>query len=450
MSINDHEMQAQAQALATRTVELSQADATEVVAAVSSSALTRFADNRIHQNVAEDNSEISVRAVVGTQVGVAATNRTDDDSLRACCDAALAAAKSAPADPDFPGLPGVSPVLPARRVATGTLGFDAEARAAAVRSIVDQSATRGLVCAGGVKSTVQGLAVANSLGIDVAQSTSGIRATVLSMGTNGGSGWASFVSRDASELTAAALGDEAATIAERSEGPRDLASGTYAVVLAPEAVADLVEFLGWLSLGAKALQEGRSFMTNRIGEKLLSERISLIDDALAPHAFGLTFDYEGVAKSRVALIDSGVARDVVTDSYWAARTGSANTGHALPAPNSYGPLPLNLEMAPGDASIDELIASVDRGVFVTRFHYVNVEDPVPVTLTGMTRDGTFMIENGRLTAPLKNLRFTQSVVSALSDVLGVTKNRAWIGSETNPVLVPGLLLGGFTFTGQTS
>ncbi len=116
---------------------------------------------------------------------------------------------------------------------------------------------------------------------------------------------------------------------------------------------------------------------------------------------GTTFDYEGQPRRRVALIDKGVANKPVTDSYWAAKLGVANTGHALPAPNPYGPMPMNLEMAAGDASLDELIGSVTRGVYVTRFHYVNVEDPISVLLTGMTRDGTFLIENGRLTRPLQ-------------------------------------------------
>ncbi len=450
MTVDPKRSRERARQLATRAVELSSAEQTEVLASVSDSALTRFADNRIHQNVAERDAEISVRAVTGTRTGVASTNRTDDASLQACCDAALRAARSAPEDPGFPGLPEPSPIAEVDRVAEGTVRFNAQARATAVRSIVDQSASRNLLCAGGVKSTIQAIALANSRGIDVAQATSGIRATVLSMGTTGGSGWASFVSKDAEKLAAAALGDEAATLAERSENPGELEPGSYTVVLAPEAVSDLMEFLGWLGMGARSVEEGRSFMANRFGESVMHESITIVDDALADHAFGLTFDYEGVPKQRVSLVEAGVAKDVVTDSYWAARMERANTGHALPAPNSYGPLPLNVELAAGDATIDELLASVDRGVYVTRFHYVNVEDPIPVTLTGMTRDGTFLIEKGRLTQPLKNLRFTQSVVEAFGDVRGVTRERMWVGSETNPVLVPGLLLGSFAFTGQTS
>jgi predicted Zn-dependent protease len=257
------------------------------------------------------------------------------------------------------------------------------------------------------------------------------------------------VSADADELAAAALGDEAATLAERSEGAGEIDPGTYTVVLAPEAVSDLLDFIGWLGFSAKSVEEGRSFMSGKTGQSVMHESITIIDDALGSHSMGLTFDYEGVRKTLVTLVENGIASRPVTDSYWAARTGTPNTGHALPAPNSYGPLPLNLEIVPGDATIDDLITSVDHGVYVTRFHYVNVEDPIPVTLTGMTRDGTFLIEKGHLTRPLKNLRFTQSAIEALTDVRGITRDRAFIGTETSPTYVPGLLLGSFTFTGQT-
>lgn len=441
-----------ARELGLRAIELAGAagaDQAEAVTSAGVSALTRFAGNRIHQNVAEQNTSVSVRAVVGTRVGVASTNHSDEAALRACCEAAVAAATSAPEDPSFPGLPGADVVEELDRASAATRQFGPEARAEAVASIVSQSSSRGLTAAGGIKVSDESVAIANSLGVDVAQAVTGLRATVLSMSPAGGSGWASFVSRDASELAASALGDEAASLAQRSEGAGDLEPGEYTVVLAPEAVADMVEFLGWLSFGAKPVAEDRSFMSSRMGEQVASPLVSISDDALSPLANGLSFDFEGQPKTRVPLIEAGVATGYVTDSYWAARLGRPNTGHALPAPNGYGPMPMNMEMAAGDSTLEELISGVRHGVYVTRFHYVNVEDPVPATLTGMTRDGTFMIENGRLTTPLKNQRFTQSAVEALSRVQGVTRQRRYIGTETSPVLVPGLLVAGFRLTGQT-
>jgi len=426
------------------------ADETEVLVASEASALTRFANNRINQNVSEQNTQISVRAVLGKRQGVAGTNRLDEASLRAACDAAVRAARIAPEDPGFPGLPGPQPVETVNRAVDSTRDFDAQARAQAVHAIVEQSSARGLNAAGKVRAAQHAIAIVNSRGVDVAQELTGAQATVLSMGPDSGSGWSSFLHTDASNLASEALGASAADLAERSANPGSLEPGSYPVVLAPEAVSDIIDFLAYVGFSAKAVDEGRSFMSERIGEKLMSSMVSITDDALAPHAMGTTFDYEGQPRRRVVLVDEGVAKDSVTDSYWAARLGVANTGHALPAPNAYGPMPMNLEMAPGDASLDELIGSVTRGVYVTRFHYVNVEDPISVLLTGMTRDGTFMIENGRLTRPLKNLRFTQSAVEAFAQCEGVTKERLFVGTEEGAVYAPGLLLGTFAFTGQTA
>ncbi len=437
-------------ALARSVMKMTQADGAEVTVTSESSALTRFANNRINQNVAEDDTRVSIRAVVGKRQGVASTNRLDDEALRAACEAAVRAAEVAPEDPAFPGLPRSELVKTARRAAETTRAFDAEARANAVGAIVAQSSSRGLIAAGKVRTADVAVAVVSSTGVDVAQDSTQAQATVLSMGPDGGSGWASFLDADAEKLAPEAVGAQAADLAERSAKPGALDAGSYAVVLGPEAVADMIDFLAWTGFSAKSVDEGRSFMSGHIGEQVMSPLISITDDALAPHALGATFDAEGQPRRRVRLIENGVANRAVTDSYWAAKLGVANTGHALAAPNPYGPLPVNVEMAGGEESIDSLIASVNRGVYVTRFHYVNVEDPISVMLTGMTRDGTFLIENGRLTRPLKNLRFTQSAVEAFAACEGVTRDRTFIGTEEGAVLVPGVLLSRFAFTGQTA
>jgi len=440
----------QARELARRVVELTPADQAECLVAAETSALTRFANNRINQNVAEEDALISVRAVVGRRVGVASTNRLDDASLRAAAQAAVAAARISPEDPDFPGLPRPVPVATPERAFASTRSFDAEARARAAGAIIEQSAVHGLSAAGKVRAAEHVMAVANSLGVDVGMATTGAQATVLSAGHDGGSGWSSFLDADAAQLAPDALGNVAADLALRSANPGTLAAGEYRVVLGPEAVADILDFLAYVGFSAKAVDEGRSFMSGRTGERLVSELISIADDALAPHAMGTTFDFEGQPKLRVPLIERGVIGRPVTDSYWAAKLGVANTGHALPAPNTYGPMPANMELAAGNATIDELIGSVKSGVYVTRFNYVNVEDPVRVLLTGMTRDGTFAIENGKLGRPLKNLRFTQSAIDALASCEGVTRERTFVGTEEGASYAPALLLARFAFTGQTA
>ena len=440
----------QARELAVRAVSLTDADQAEALVLSHDESLTRFAENRIHQNVTETDTRVSVRAVIGTKQGVASTNRIDDDSLARCCTAAVAAASAGQEDPDFPGLPVPAPVDAPLRGAPDAEAFGPAERARAAGAIVSQCSSRLIHAAGTIASGISTVAIGNSLGVDVGAQTTSVRATVLARTDRGGSGWASFYGPDPSALAADALGDEAATLAQRSEYPADLDPGVYTVVLAPEAVADIVDFMGYLGFSARAVAEGRSFMSERIGERIVSELVSISDDALAPETFGLAFDFEGMPKRRVPLIENGVATGTVTDSYWAAKTGAPNTGHALPAPNPHGPLTLDLQVAAGNATIDELIGSVERGVYVTRFHYVNVEDPVPVTLTGMTRDGTFLIEDGALAAPLKNLRFTQSALSALSSVRGVTRNRSFYDVMLGSVLAPGLLLDEWAFTGQTT
>lgn len=430
---------------------VSGADEAEALVFAQVSALTRFANNRIHQNVATEDLAVSVRAVVGKRVGVASTNRTDEAGLLAVCAAAVEAARTSPEDPDFPGLPAGGPAERPTRAHMSTRRFGPHERGEAVRTIIAQSSRRGCVAAGTVGINDAVVAVANTVGADACMPTTACNATVLSTGPDGSSGWSSFFSTDASDMAPEALGDRAATLALRTAGARSLEPGSYTVVLSPEAVADVVRFLGWYGMSAKAVEEGRSFMAGHMGEKLLSPLVTISDDALDSTASGLTFDYEGVPKKAVTLIEAGVATAAVTDSYWAAKTGRPNTGHALPAPNSMGPLPLDLVMAPGRSSVEEMIASVERGVYVTRFHYVNIEDPVRATLTGMTRDGTLMIESGRLTYPVRNLRFTQSAVEALANVRSVGSDVVALGEDDGmSVRVPALALDGFSFTGQTT
>lgn len=424
------------------------ADQAEALVLAGDDALTRFANNRIHQNVRSEDAALSVRAVLGTRVGVASTNRTGAEDVRACCGRAVEAARRAPEDPHFPGLPAPAPVTPLDRVAPGTIAFDAASRAGAAGAIVHASESRGLTAAGTVAVSHAVVAVANSAGVDEAMPVTSAHATVLAMGPESGSGWASFASVDAATLDAEALGEEAADLALRSARPAALDPGVYTVVLGPEAVAEMIEFVGWYGCSAKAVEEGRSFLTGHMGERIVSPLITLADDAFEPSCLGLTFDFEGQPKTRTLLIDRGVAVGPVTDSYWAAKTGRPNTGHALPAPNAQGPLPIDLVLEPGDTSAAAMIASVTRGVYVTRFHYVNIEDPIHQVLTGMTRDGTFLIENGQLASPLRNLRFTQSAIAALDSAQAVSAERRRVGSDGR-TLAPYLLLERFDFTGQT-
>ena len=256
-------------------------------------------------------------------------------------------------------------------------------------------------------------------------------------------------------------GREAAAKAIRTRGAQAIEPGVYRAVLEPYALAELLDYFGYDSFGGLGLLEERSALAGRLGERVFSPNVSIADDALDPAGLPKAFDFEGTPKQRVQLIDEGVARGVVWDRSTAARAGgdTRSTGHALPAEQrSYGPLATALSVAPGDAgSTDELAELVGDGIYVTRIHYPSIVDPREGVITGMTRDGTFRIRDGRVAEPLVNLRFTVSMPQLLADVPGLTRevwlvNRSEFYGDRYPfgALVPALATGCFNVTGSGS
>jgi PmbA protein len=424
------------------------ADQTEVVVTADDAALTRFANSAIHQNVMESNAEVRVRAVLGKRIGVATSNSLDRTRLEQAVDAAIAAAKRQPENPDFVSLP--SSERPPRLNACDDVivNSEPEDRAEKVRTVCRLALEQQLSAAGALQTTVQEYAVANSLGVFAydARSTASLNAVMMA---DTGSGYAEQNSVFLNALEPEAVAREAIDRALRSRNPVDLPPGEYTTLLDEYAVAEMLFYLAYMGLGALAVQEGRSFMNGRFGEQIADPRVRVWDDGWDPRGFPLAFDYEGVPKQKVELIAGGVANAVVYDSYTASREGKQSTGHALPAPNSFGPFPLNLVMGVGDSSREEMLASMDRGILVTRFWYVNVLHPMQSLLTGMTRDGTFLVEKGEVVAPVKNLRFTQSVVEALDSVRMIGREARHVRSHTEGGVVPRLLVEGFRFTGAT-
>jgi PmbA protein len=426
----------------------SKAEQTEVVYLGTESALTRFANNYIHQNVAESNHELRVRAVVGKRVGVATTNRLDDDSLRSVAEQALAIAQLQPENPEFYSLPVSEPLLPAPGYSEATAQFTPEERARRVEVIVRLAKERGLESAGAFSTTTNYVAVANSLEVFAYEPRTESECHAVIMADAQGSGYTQRMATDASTLDFEQMAREAVGKAERSRNPIDIELGEYPVVLDSYAVADMLQNLVFMGLSATAVQEERSFMNGQFGKQLVSPLVTIYDDGHDPAGLPQSFDFEGVPKRRVVMIDHGVANAVVYDSFTAMREGVLNTGHALPAPNTYGPMPLNTMMAAGDASMETLLKGVERGIYVTRFHYTNPVHPVKTLLTGMTRDGTFLIEHGELTRPIKNLRFTQSILAALRDVQAIGSERVQC-TDYLPIVAPALRTARFNFTGIT-
>jgi predicted Zn-dependent protease len=260
-----------------------------------------------------------------------------------------------------------------------------------------------------------------------------------------GAGYADRCAADVGSIDASSLAAEVVDTALRNQGAAAVDPGDYEVVLSPYAVAEMLDYLAWMGFGALARQEGRSFM--RPGERLMSESVTIRDDAGDPLGLPFPFDWEGVAAQPVTFVERGVCRDVVYDTPTAIVDGTRSTGHALPQPNVEGPVPTHVVMDAGDRSRDELIGAVRRGIYVTRFWYVRPVHPLRTVITGMTREGTFLIEDGRVGAPVRDLRFTQSIVGALDDVRGISRERALeVPDEGSATLAPWLHLGHFHFS----
>jgi len=424
------------------------ASESEALVVSEDAALTRFANSQIHQNVSETNVSINLRFVVGKRVAVASTDRTDDEGLRRLAANAAGIARVVEELDDWSGLPEPTPIEPVPAAyAAATAEASPELRAEGVRAVIAAADDAGVTAYGSFSTGTDTTAVANSRGVRASGTRTVAHLLTVSMGPDGGSGYAEQAGVDATTIDAAALGREASDKARATAKAVSIDAGDYPVVLEEYAVVDLLDMLGYLGFSALAVQEERSFV--EIGKRIGTDLVSIVDDGRDPAGLPMAFDYEGVAKQRVTLLEAGVCRGVVYDSQTAARDGVASTGHGLPAPNPYGPFPLNQLMAAGTVSREELVGGLDRGLLVTRFHYTNPVHPKLAIVTGMTRDGTFLVEGGRILGPVKNLRFTQSYLEAMAGTVAVARERKTLKGFLGGVVVPALRIEAWTFTGTT-
>ena len=438
--------------LADTALSHSKADQTEVVLQVTDSALSRFANNTIHQNVFESNVTIRVRIILGKRTGVAESNDISPEGIKRTVDTARAIAQLQPENPQNAPLP--KPLTPQTVDAffARTAECTPETRARTIAQVTRQAATQKLVAAGAFRTDAFELAVANSLGTFMYHGgTVADLHTVVMNEAGTASGYASSSSPDVRAIDGEYVARAAMDKALRSQNPIALAPGEYTVVLEPDAVASVLLYTAWNSFNALAVQEERSYVRGRRGELLFSPLVNLYDDGCAPEGYALPFDHEGVPRQRVVFVENGIARDVVYDTFTARRDNVASTGHALPAPNLLGPLPRHLFLAPGAQSRAELIGGIARGILVTRFWYTRLVHPLHVMMTGLTRDGTFLIENGQLTLPVKNLRFTSSYVDVLKNTRAVGRETKLMREEMSGMnfRVPALVVENFSFTGVT-
>lgn len=444
--------------LAERAVRAAEGDEADTSVHVERSGFARFAASAVHQPTLISDETVTLRVVRDGRVGCTSTNRTDDEGLAAAARHAAEAADSSPVDPSFPGLQ--EPVAVAE-----VGGYDEETAALSPENQAEAAAAAiagapGLGLYGYYTSGATELAVASTTGHAVSQRMTDV--SVLAIAASGdASGYAEATSWRAADLDPAAIAREAAEKAARTRGATQVEPQTFRAVLEPYAISELLFYFSFTSLNALALLEGRSYLSGRLGEKLFDPSFSLWDDGLDERGYPKAFDLEGVPKQKVTIVEEGVARDVVWDRRTAkqAGNGKASTGHALAPPEqAFGPIPFNLAMAGGDAaSVEELAERVGDGIYVTRLHYLGVVDPREGIITGMTRDGTFRIEDGKVTTPVVNLRFTTSFPALVAGLLGLTEDRTLVNrsdfyDDRYPfgTLVPAVATDAFTIVGTGS
>lgn len=436
--------------LAEQALSASQGYDAEVMVSSGTSSLTRFGENVITQNVSSDTLGLSIRLIKNGKVGKASTGNTNQEGIDACSMAAKSALEVNEVDPDLLPLSEPQTYTPIENFVQSTADFSPEERADGVQVSVEHFKKFDLEGAGIFSTNSSCMGLANNKGLWAYNSLTSATYSVSAMSKDS-SGWAEANEKDVRSIHVNELAKTAADKAIAAKSPISVAPDAWTVVLEPAAVSELLTFLCWYSFNGLAFVEKRSCFAGKIGEKVMGENISIYDNAYHPQSGGLPFDFEGFPRTAVTLIDKGTLTSVVHDRRTSKLANAINTGHAMPQPDSFGPVPINLVVEGGGSSLEEMISSTKKGLLVTRFHYVNLLNPMTMTITGMTRDGLFLIEDGHITKGVKNLRFTESVLDALKRVVALSSklykaDTFWGGGGT---VLPAMKIKDFHFTSAT-
>ncbi|MHA2609812.1 MAG: TldD/PmbA family protein [bacterium JZ-2024 1] len=435
--------------LADDLVSLSRADECFVSVEHTFHELTRFAHSQIHQNVQEENIRIKILSAFGKKVGAVdwQGNPVKMPRMKKLVRASEEIAQHLPENPHFPSFAPAKKIRPRHLVSPSLQKWDAARRADTVRLFIHSCREVDLHCAGHISRSYHSLSLANSHHLRLFSDSLSLHFLLISYSTDS-SGYAETTLYDTRNFSPERFSRNAVQKSLLGKNPRDLPPGEYPVLLDPYAVSDLLSFVAWLGLNARMHQELQSFLLGKEGQKVFSDSLTLIDDPFSKENPGYPFDGEGEEKRKWILIDRGVFSHPVHDRTTAKIAQTTSTGHGLLPPNEWGPFPTNLILQPGPDSPEHLLKKLHRGLWITRFHYSNVVDPRKGIITGMTRDGTFWVENGEVAYPVKNLRFTQDLQKALSSVLAVGNNPILCG-EFFPITSPSLLLSSFSFSSAT-
>lgn len=418
---------------------------TQVILSHGVSALTRFANNGIHQNMTEEGLHLTVRVVFGRKAARATTNQLSRESIQRVVKQAIQLAKLAPEE-DLPEMPGPQRYPRLRRLDPKTANFSPRQRAVCVERAIQQVKAQSLNSAGFLSNQVTTTAMANSRGLFAydRHTQTEFSITVIAQDS---SGWAKANAFRVDDLIFEEMAERAVQKALLGQNPKDLEPGSYTVILEPAAVADLLGFMVH-DFGALSVHQKQSFLTDKVGTRLFGENITITDDIAHPYQMGLPFDGDGLPRQRVVLVDQGIVKNLVYSLATARRLGNKPTGHGLFF--EPGEIPVNTVVEGGDATLDQMIASTSRGLLVTRFWYIREVDPAQKILTGMTRDGTFYIQDGQVSHGVKNLRFNQSLVEMLRKVMMMGRPVRASGEEHyGCMVVPPMKVEQFNFTGKT-
>jgi predicted Zn-dependent protease len=430
-----------------KVLKYSTADETEATMSSATFALTRFANNTIHQNVAEETASLSVRLVSEGRMARASTNKLDEASIRQLCENALLLARLQPPDAELLPMPGPQTYRAVARSFPETTELTPQTRAETVARVVASAEQDHLTAAGVFSSGNLAYALLNSRGMQAFHEETMAEFSVTMM-SDSGSGWAKKTAPYWMELEPLELAERARRKALASREPREIAPGRYTVILEPAAMLDLLGFM-ILDFSGLAVHEQRSCFTGRVGQRVFGDNINLRDDAFHPLQTGAPFDGEGIPRQRVPIVEKGEVKNLVYARQTAQKVGAQPTGHAFPLPNEMGEAPVNIVMDGDRASLEDMIRSTERGLLVTRLWYIREVDPYRKILTGMTRDGTFWIEGGQVQQGVRNLRFNQSLLDMLSQVEMLGPPQRTAGEESFEMVVPAAKVREFNFASST-
>lgn len=439
-----------------KALKLSKADETEVMLMGHNHCLSRYANSQIHQNVAEVNTTLHVKAVVGKKIGVTSINSFDPESISIAMNTAYKIALTQKEIEDYSGLPGVAEIPQAQTYFPRTAEINAEEKALIIQDMIVHTHGENMTLNGAFYTGASELATANSNGHTAYHIGTKSNIVALTSGKDV-SGYASMSSRNVDDIDYTRLVEESLASTKTYNGIKSLEPGKYPVILEEYAVAEMLIYLSDMALTANSVENEHSFVIPEKDKKLFGDHISLFDDGMNPATFMMPFDYEGVPKRRLDFIKNGtVTGNYTHNTYTAGKIGAKSTGHALPPGAGISATePFQMFMEAGKHSCDEMVKDMGTGVLVKRFHYLTTVHPLKTIISGMTRDGVFWVENGEIVARLNNMRFTQSIIDAFKNTKALSDVRKliWFRDFTLDfpicMTVPRLYIEDFNFTGQT-